>query len=389
MKGCNMNKWILALIIAVCGVAEVSTAAEDVKISGSRIWISSMTDGAKTKLDAITEKEAKTILIKKTCSQADFAAICQLGWIRKLEFDSGNENINDLSPLANLKGLRKLKLRLFKTSKNAPIDVAPIAQLKSLIDVEFYSARVTSTNVLAGLSKLRRVSMHMTSVDSIDFLKGTPEIRELNLYGRGHTFKNYEPLLGLKKLRILNIYMNPQATDKLLAPLSAITSLREIRMSNSRKITTLDFLANCKDMRSINANWCSLLTDISALANMDQLQSVSISDSKISSISPFKDNKQLTSLNISKTAVSDISPLSGCSKLQTLDIEKTKVKDLSPLSGCIELQTINISETPISDLSVLVNYDNLRSLEVSKTVSQDQIDKLKEVFLDIRIRQSK
>ena len=389
MKGCNMNKWILALIIAMCGVAEVGTAAEDVKISGSRIWISSMTDEAKTKLEAVAEKEGKTIIIKKTCSQADFAATCQLGWIRKLEFDSGNEKINDLSPLADLKGLRKLKLRQLGASKTAKLDIAPIAQLKSLIDIELYSTKVTSTRALAGLSKLRRVSLHMSSVDSIDFLKGTPEVRELNMYGRSHTFKNYKPLLGLKKLRILNIYMNPQATDKLLAPLSAITSLREIRMSNGRNITTLDFLANCKDMRSIDANWCRLLTDISALANMDQLQSVSISDNKISSISPFKDKKQLTSLNISKTAVSDISPLSGCNSLQTLNIKETKVKDLSPLSGCPELQTLMIEETPISDISVLLNCDNLRSLEIPKTVSQDQIDKLKEVFLDLRVKQSK
>ncbi len=384
-----MNKWILALIITICGFAEFSTAAEDIKISGSMISISSMTDEAKTKLETIADKEEMRLLIKKTCSQSDFSAVCQLGWIRKLELERGNDKINDLSPLANLKNLQRLKVSSVKASETAPLDIASLAQLTSLIDVDFYATKIKNTQAMSGLSKLRRVSLYMSSVDSIDFLNGAPEVRELILYGANHTFKNYEPLLGLKKLRKLDIYMNEQATDQLLSPLSALTSLTEIRMSNSSKITTLDFLANCKDLRFISANWSRLLTDISALANMDQLQSVGLSDCKIDSISVLKDKKQLIGLDISRTAVSDISPLSGCKLLQSLDIEKTKVKDLSPLSACNVLQLLQIEDTPINDISVLVNCDNLRSLEVPKTVPQGQIDKLKEVFLDLRIKQGK
>ena len=187
-----------------------------------------------------------------------------------------------------------------------------------------------------------------------------PEIRELSLQGVNHTFKDY---VGFKKLTRLKIYMNRQATDELLAPLEALTSLRIIDIIDCSNITTLNFLKNCKELISVQALRCSNLKDISALAEMKFLKSVDISKSKVSDISSLKDKAILVSLSISGTSVSDISALSKCQ--------------------CLErLYMVN---TPVNDFSALVNCDDLNVLKVSSTVPLDQLDNLRSIFLNLSI----
>ena len=67
------------------------------------------------------------------------------------------------------------------------------------------------------MTKLKKARFFSSEIDSIEFVKNTPELESLNLHGIGHTFKNYEPLCELKKLKDLDIYMNKQATDENLA----------------------------------------------------------------------------------------------------------------------------------------------------------------------------
>lgn len=406
MKRISFNLVFTVLLVWISGFCIAN--ADDFKISSSRISILHLTDEAKTAIEAVSDKEEKTVIVKKACSQEDFAAICKLNWVKKLEFENHNKEIHDLSPLSHLKGLQVLKIGYAKASHETPFDMAPLTELKSLVEVNFYSTHITNTQAMSGLSKLRKASFYMSAIDSIDFLKGTPELRELNLYGTAHSFKNYEPLLGLKKLRKLNIYMNKQATDELLAPLTALISLEDISMQNCNKVTTLSFLANCKNLRTINANWCRKLSDISALANMDMLRVVNIPKCQVSSISVLQGMKYLERLDISETDVSDISALKGCDSLydlnisdteitdisilkncpslRLLDINYTEIKDLLPLAKCNNLNQLNCVATPIDDLTALLNCDDFDLLSVSEGISQIEIDKLKEAFPSLRVR---
>ena len=72
-------------------------------------------------IEAAKGKENCLVIVKKTCTQDGLTAICQLGWIKKLEFEFGNKNIVDLSPLANLKKLKKLKIASAEASKTSPL----------------------------------------------------------------------------------------------------------------------------------------------------------------------------------------------------------------------------------------------------------------------------
>ena len=171
-------------------------------------------------------------------------------------------------------------------------------------------------------------------------------------------------MLALTKLKALNIYMNKQATDELLAPLTAITTLEEISMSNSREVTTLGFLAGCTGLTELKASWCRKLEDISVLATMPDLRAIDIEDCK----------------------ATDFSVLRGKPKLTRLDVAGTAFTDLSLLSESAELSSLEIHDTEIRELAALAAFPNLHSLSVSKEVPEAQVEALKDKLPNLRIR---
>lgn len=308
-------------------------AKADYSLEYGRLTINHLSDtsiaeintAVKTSLGEITPSTSGNpvrIQISTACTQEDFEKISVFPWIQDLTVSYGNEHINSLTPLAKLKQLKKLELANIKSSKAAPLDFAPLAGLSQLEELNCHVTRVKNTQALNGLVKLKKVNFYMSGIDSVEFIKTTPELVEVDLYGFAHTFNNYEPLLGLKKLKKLNIYMNKQATDELLAPLARLTSLEEIRMANSRQITNLGFLKNCREIKAIHAAWSTKLTDISALADKDKLEVLKLADCAVTDFSALKGKKSLRELDVSGTAFADLSVLQDSTSLSRLTVSK-------------------------------------------------------------------
>ena len=348
------------------------------------------------------------LTIGNGCSQEEFNKCNQPEGVLELEIDHGNVRISDFSPVAGLSKLKRFNANSLEASQNNPIDLSPLADLGDLEEVDFYATRVANTDALAGKEKLRRVSLYMSAVDSIDFLTTTPGVLELSLYGFEHTFKDYSPLLKLPVLRNLDIYMNKQATDELLAPLAELTTLEEISMSNCDQVTSFGFLKGCKDIKVINANWCTKLADISDLAELKQLQRVEIADLPIDDLSAFTGNSNLDELDISGTKITDLAGLSGCTNLKSLDVSETEVadisilgecaglqklvlkatavSDLSPLSACSGLSWLDIRGSKVSDLTPLLELKSMRSLVVDEKFPTAQVDAIKEAIPTLEVR---
>ena len=346
---------LVAITVSTASLAVTpneAVAKAEYSLKSGRLTINRLSDTSIAEINTVVETslgespppDAETpmrVQISKECSQENFDKIAAFPWIQDLTVLYGNEKINALTPLENLKQLTKLELSSIKSSKAAPLDLAPLAGLNQLEELNCRATRVKNTQALKGLVKLKKVSFFMSHIDSIEFVKNTPDLAEIDLYGFGHTFKNYEPLLSLKKLKKLNIYMNKQATDALLAPLTALTSLEEISMANSRQITTLGFLKNCREIKTIRANWSKKLTDISVLA----------------------DKENLVSLELRDCAVTDFSALKGKKSLQELDV----------------------SGTAFADLSLLQDSTSLRRLRLAKDFPQEQIEELKKAMPGLRV----
>lgn len=352
----------LSFLACVVAPFLCSLAADqpDFRVQGNnRIEVRRVSEDTLAALAKVEDKSAAQVRVAPECSHKDFAALCALGWIEELELKMGNENITSFEPLAQLPALRIFTARGVPASKEKPFDLHPLAGLTKLQKLDFYATRVRNTAALKNLERLISVSFYMSAIDSLEFLRGTPEVRKLNLYGSAHTFSGYEPLLALPKLTDLDIYINPQATDEKLAVLTKLTTLRRISMSNCHEVTSLDFLANCRNMRQIRANWCRNLVDISAVQGMDLLEE----------------------LNIDKAPVTDITCITGKTHLRRLSLHGIQVKDISPVATCVNLERLNLSGMPLTDLSPLhaLELDPPRYLHLSKdTVPADQLKALRE-----------
>jgi hypothetical protein len=198
----------------------------------------------------------KTLMVKSKCGTAELEAVCKAkaGEVTGIRFDFNNEGVDSFVPVAQVKGLKSLRTMSMMAAKKGAMDVTPLAGLTELEDLDLYGTPIKNAAALGTLKKMMKLSFYMSDVDSIECVKGMPELATLSLYGFGHTFKDYTPLLGLKKLRELNIYMNKEATDELLAPLAALTSLNRIDMANDKRITTLGFLKGCKKLKKLKVS---------------------------------------------------------------------------------------------------------------------------------------
>ncbi len=252
------------------------------------------------------------------------------------------------------------------SSKTEHIVLAPFENLTKLVDVNFYSTHVSNTANLENCTDLRNVSLYMSAVDSIEFLRQTPKVEVLDLYRSGHTFEDYGPLLDLPKLRELNVYMNTAAIDEKLAPLKAIKTLQTFNASLNRKITTIDFLSSSRGMRNLQQWQCSSITDFSALDNMKDLMTLNVVETN------FNDT--------------DLKRLEGCRFLQGLSLSKTAVTDLTPLSSCGDLETLEIDNTGVVELDPLKQCTKLRRLALSSDFPQEEVEDLLSVLPHLEVR---
>lgn len=323
-------------------------------------------------INKIEAKEDKIILIEKDITQEDFDKICsKLKWIKKLFVNYDNPNITNILSVSNLSTLESLRMRNVISSHKAPIDMLPLVKLITLKELDFYGTYITNTDLLQTLINLEKVNLNQSNISSLTFLQFTPLVKELTLSGDNHTFKNFEAIQNLKKIRVLDLQKNPVATDANLNILLNLNELREISISDCNGITSLNFLRNSIKLQEITAVNCKNIVDISALQDLIQLKRINFSGTPITAISFVSNKSELKELNISGSTVSDLSPITSCLAIERLDISKTSISNISSISTLIKLKKLNISSTQISDLTSLTNNIAITDLEASDTKISD------------------
>jgi len=258
-----------------------------------------------------------------------------------------------------------------KEAKVPPVDIAAIEGLKELDRLAFYGKRLINLDALAGLPKLKELSLPNCDIHTLDFLEQTNAIESLNLLGSEHTFKDYKPLLHLKNLRELDITANKQATDRNLKDLASLTTLETFRMPMCTEVTSLDFLRNSKGLKEIDVSGCSAIRNIDTLASFAQLEVLDLSSIPVSDIGFMKDAKKLRDLDLSNTQVTDISALAGVTSLERLNLSWTQVTDLSPL-----LPIIRATGMPLIELPEGLSEEQRKTLTEATTISPEEMKRI-------------
>ena len=107
-----------------------------------------------------------------------------------------------------------------------------------------------------------------------------------------------------------------------------------------------------KALRRLEIHNCGI-SDISALAELTQLQWLELIGNSIKDISPLKTLTNLNHLNLDANIISDVSPLRELTGLHLLYLENNIISDVSPLSGLTNLERLDLRNNAISDFSPL------------------------------------
>jgi hypothetical protein len=107
------------------------------------------------------------------------------------------------------------------------------------------------------------------------------------------------------------------------------------------------------------------------VSQIETLERLDVSYTRIRDISPLRQHKSLRSLSIKGTDVSDISVLHANTRLYHLYAGKTLIKDLGPFGAPRNLQSLDVSDTEIPDVNALAGIKTLNWLQISNTPVSD------------------
>ena len=337
-------------------------------------------------------------------------------------FTFETNQIADLSPLARLKSLYKLRL-----GHNHISDLAPLSGLINLTYLSLYNnPEIKELSPLTSLKNLQYISLvNSTKISDISSLAELVNLKHIQIWGS--PISDLSPLAGLTHLEILDIC---GADKPNISVLKELTGLKEVYLV-SNGISDLQPLAELTGLTRLNLD-DNKISDVSPLANLTNLKWLKLTNNPIADFSPLvelsqntniiagsvnipdrdlraaiaetlgksdtaivpitlqemgtlttlrasnKDIKDLTGLEYAinlenffvsmteaeaiESTLSDLSPLAGLTKLRRLSIPGKMISDLSPLSGLVNLAELQLFVTNVSNLSPLAGLTNLKSL---------------------------
>lgn len=278
-----------------------------------------------------------------------FAPSTPLVNLRSLEL--GDELYADLSPLAALTELRKLRIKampsanwsvLSSMKKLQSLDqVAPITSMDSNGACSLVSLRklqtLSSPNSLSPMYPLLQVRSLTLSTFSMNEVLSKciafplyvrcPNVEILHLKRRfGLRSFGLSKMKKLYKLDMAELETGIHLID--YSPIAGLSSLSKLTLSKTSKAKNYDFLRDLTNLRELSMDEQST-SDALALVNAPHLEKLSVSNSRIEDISPLGSLRGLKELFLDDTNVRDVSCLRGLPRLTKLVLPKTA--DCSPL----------------------------------------------------------
>jgi hypothetical protein len=141
--------------------------------------------------------------------------------------------------------------------------------------------------------------------------------------------------------------------------LSALGGVTTLFTRGAASLGGVECLSALTTFRSVEGT----LSDLTALRDLTQLESVFVSDNQIADISALSDHAALRSVDLSRNPLSNPTPLEGLPALSELRLDGCGLEVLPEPSGPLEV--LFASDNRIAVLTPLVGVTSLRELRVS------------------------
>ena len=136
-------------------------------------------------------------------------------------------------------------------------------------------------------------------------------------------------------------------------------------------VSSLEGIANLSNLERLSLNG-NQITDLSALIGLNQLDWLLLDYNQISDLSPLASLGTITNLFLGGNQLSDISALASLTNLVSVNLSGNSISDISPLAASTGIKYLDLGYNQIVDITALENLTQLIRL----TLSQNQIQRL-------------
>lgn len=303
-----------------------------------------------TSLDlAELEKFSNLFLVYLSQNPGTTATITNLETLTQLvnlgELGLSGDGVTNLSFLSSLINLTSLDL-----SYNSVINLEGLAPLHNLEYLYLNNNPIVDLESLKGLLKLKELWVgHETNGSSTERISTLEPLRNLTELTWLHFEHNLigavglEPLSQLTKLQSL-WFSNNQVTD--LTALTNLKQLREIYASgNQINDLNLAHLSGLTNLEVLDLDSNQSITDISALAPLTNLNTLSLQFNSVVDVAPLSNLTQLIELRLFGNQIVNVSPLAVLTNLKKLNLSNNKIGGNDGIGGLDSLTALNIDST--------------------------------------------
>ena len=318
-------------------------------------------------IESIEDMETKVpkeeyIVPDKRIDDAGFRELLNNNEIKYLDL-SHCYYITDFSPLRNHKSLIQLSL-----SENKIIeDASFLSELENLKVLDLGGTHVSDISFVKNFKKLQILNIRYAPVSDISALAYLEDLRDFIFIGC-EKIRDFSLLAKNKELRLLDAQEASGLTD--------ISFVKELP-----KIQTLYFdFCPIKDMEPIRHAYslkCFSFECIGAqipkienyFSELENLQYLNLKKNKIFTLEPFRKLTKMVILNVAFNNFTDVSPIRDMTEIRRLYLnENPGVQDISSLTNFPNLELIDLSGVRVRDISALSTYKKMKRLDMNNNI---------------------
>jgi hypothetical protein len=241
-------------------------------------------------IDSIWQTHFMTLVDQDTVDDSTLSRLIQLDSLSL----AGMQQIRDLTPLLQLRGLRYLDL-----GGTSILDISPIRYAANLQYLDLSRTSIDSLQVLQYLTHLKTLHLNYTHLLSGPTLSYASEVEVLSLSGA-----------------VLSSYTYLGDLDR----------LKELDLSGSSIVEVGDWLLRLRHLQSLNlAN--TQVGYINLSGELPDLHFIDLSGTSIQNLGFVKQLSMLKSLNINHTPISTLKPASGHLSLKKIFADFTNISE--------------------------------------------------------------
>ncbi|MGN0631143.1 MAG: leucine-rich repeat domain-containing protein [Ruminococcus sp.] len=353
---------IIIFIISMKSLTTVTIGDQNISKDKTKVYLSGKII-SNQELEKLKELKKMEHLTLSNCfvDDEDVEMLSELTWLKELEI-SNNTDITDVSPLNKLVNLTELNI-----SNTSVEDISCLSDLKNLNQLSINNTKISDLECISAYTSLETLRMDDLENLDADTISLPASLNMLSC--EDNNLDNIEFISSCDKLRMIFASHN-NISD--LSPFENLENISSVYFSQN-KIT--DISPVCKESLYNMSMGGNMISDISMLADLENITEIELSNNQISDISALAEHYKLSDVDLSKNQIEDISPLHECFHISTLDISGNKISDISVLEYIDDLSYLTMNDNQIEDISVLSKCSNIKD----STSMKLQNNKIKDI----------